>query len=480
MAVKSAAWYGATRLWAQITSWTITIILARWLTPEDYGLFAIAVSVVGFLELLQEFGLGTAIVQRQNLSHGQLSAIFWVVSVSSLLLTAVTALLAGPIAFLYGQPQLAWLLRLLALTFLLNSIGTVPYSLLTKAIDLRRRSLAEALGISISALTAVSFAYLGYGLWALVIGQLTRAGLVNLLMFIFAGWRPAFSNLDFTCLRAVLTFGLNLTGTQLVGTGAAALHTALLGRLLGVQSLGLYSMAQGFADGPHRISTAILNQLSLPIFSRLQDEIKRLGEHFQTISKCLALVALPTQIGLALVASDLVSLLLSAEWQGMTLPLQLVCLEGVVVVLTLTSSPLLAARGRTDVLFIRSILSAIVLTGVIVVSAPFGLVTFLVVRLGAVVPLRLTLLIPVLRELDLPFYRYLANIRAPFVATTIMAIVVTGVRYLIALPEGSLERLALSVLSGALTYCAAIVVVDPSVTILVKQTARDLVSRAEV
>ena len=139
-AVKSAAWYGATRLWGQLISWAVTVLLARLLAPEDYGLYAIALSVLAMVELLQEFGLGTALIQRQDLTRAQVSAVFWVVASTSLLLTGLTMVAAGAISRIYGEPGLAWPLRLLCLTFLLNSLGTVPYSLLTKNINLRRRS----------------------------------------------------------------------------------------------------------------------------------------------------------------------------------------------------------------------------------------------------------------------------------------------------------------------------------------------------
>ena len=254
-AVKSAAWYGATRLWGQLISWAVTVLLARLLAPEDYGLYAIALSVLAMVELLQEFGLGTALIQRQDLTRAQVSAVFWVVASTSLLLTGLTMVAAGAISRIYGEPGLAWPLRLLCLTFLLNSLGTVPYSLLTKNINLRRRSLAEAFGVTASALVALSLAYLGFGVVALVVGHLARAVVLNVGLAFFAGWAPTLE-VDFRGMRKLLSFGMSVAGSQLVATFTTTTNTFVIARLLSSTAVGLFSMAQGLTEAPTRLSTA--------------------------------------------------------------------------------------------------------------------------------------------------------------------------------------------------------------------------------
>ena len=248
LAVKSAAWYGATRLWGQAVSWGVTLLLARLLVPADYGLFAIALSVLAVLELLQEFGLGTAIVQRQDLTRAQVNTIFWMMATASLLLTVATFLVAGPISDFYAEPHLTWTLRILSLTFLLNSLGTVPYNLLTKAIDLRHRSLAEALGTGVSALVALGLAWMGHGVWALVWGHLARAVVLNTAMAFFAAWYPGFA-ISGRGMRSIVAFGLRIAATHVVGTFAPATTTFILARLLGATSVGLFAMAQGLGRG---------------------------------------------------------------------------------------------------------------------------------------------------------------------------------------------------------------------------------------
>jgi teichuronic acid exporter len=467
LAVKSAAWYGATRLWAQVLAWVVTIVLARLLTPGDYGLFAITISVLAVFEMLQEFGLGEAIVQRQNLTARQLNAMFWMVLAISAFLGGLTFAGAGLLGQFYGDPRLASTLRVLSLSFLLNAVGMVPFNLLTKAIDLRRRSLAEALGAAASALVALTLAYLGFGVWALVLGHLGRSVVLNGALFAFAGWIPG-RDVAFDGMKSIVGFGLRMTGTHLVGNLAPAAATFALARLLGASAVGLYAMAQSLAEAPHRISTGMINQVSFPVFSRLQDDRASLTAYFLRISKYLAVVSLPMQVGLMLVAPDLVVVVLSEKWQESTL-----------VILTLAASPLLTARGKVDLLLRRSFLSFTGTTLATLAGIPFGLVGVAVARLVAMVPIRLSILVPSLRDLGLPFSGFLASLRSPFFASVIMATAVVLVRDLLPESAGHLERLVVGVAVGAVAYPAALLLLDRRVATEVKEMARDLFSRSK-
>jgi O-antigen/teichoic acid export membrane protein len=418
LAVKSAAWYGATRVWGQLLSWGVTIVLARLLAPHDYGVFAIALSVLALLELLQEFGLGTALVQRKDLAPEQVNAVFWLLTGASFLLTAATFLVAETISAFYGEPTLTWVLRILCLTFLINSIGTVPYSLLTKAINLRRRSLAEAFATTTSALVALALAQVGYGVWALVLGQLVRSLVLTGAMACFAGWKPGLVS-DFRGIRHLLTFGLRMTGVHFVSTTSQATSTFILARVLSGSAVGVYAMAQSLTEAPNRLSTSIINQVSFPLFSKVQEDRPLLTAAFLRISKYLVVISFPVQIGLALVASDLIPLLLSSKWDALILPFQILCLESVVVLSTLTSSPLLTALGRASLLFRRSILSLVCVVGATLVGAPFGLVGVCIGRLIMTIPVRMSVLLPALWDLQLSPWTYARSLASPAAANTL-------------------------------------------------------------
>jgi O-antigen/teichoic acid export membrane protein len=479
VAVKAAAWYGATRLWGQALSWGVTIVLARLLTPADYGLYAMALSVLLMLELLQEFGLGTAIVQRHDLTRAQINGIFWIVTGTSLVLAAATFAAAPLAASFYAEPRLTWTLRILCFNFLLNSVGMVPYNLLTKAINLRHRSLAEASGAAASAIVAFVLAWLGFGVWALVLGYLARAVVLNGSLAAFAGWRPGL-DASFQGMRSVLAFGMRVAGMHLISNFSPTITTFIVARLLGPASVGLYSMSQGLADAPHRLSTAIINQISLPLFSKVRADRAQLARYFFQISRALAVVSLPLHVGLIITAPDLISALLSSKWMDMVVPFQIMCVESALVVLTLTASPLLTALGRVDILLYRSMLSLGSMIAAAVIGGPFGLATLTFARVVLVLPLRLCILRDGLRELEAPFLTYIRHLWSPLIATAAMFTAVVLTHFGLLVTAGPFERLLVEVPIGSLTYGLALPLLDRGLLGELRTIARDLWSRSRV
>jgi teichuronic acid exporter len=459
-AIKSTAWYVGTRVWIQALSWGVTIVLARILAPSDYGLFAMAFTVITFIELFQEFGLGVSIVQRRNLSEQQINAIFWILCGVSFTILAVTFLSAGWVAGFYQEPRLTWIIRFLSLTFLFNSLGVVPYSLLTREIDFKHRSLAEATGVVISAATSLAMAYLDYGIWALVVGQLVRAAVRNLAMFVSSRWIPSV-DISFAEMGEILRFSLHMAGASAMGTLADTATTAIVGKFLGGYNLGLYSMAAALGkNNPlHKLSTGVINQLSLPVFSKLQNELEVLQEYFLKITRYLAVISLPMQLGMAFVARDLVLILLSEKWLPIVGFLQVFSLTGIFHIVTLPAAPLLTARGRADLNIRFSSLYFLMTSAAYLVGARWGLAGIATGWLIVFPLLRLYLLWLGLKEVNLSTVSYFKNLATPALAAGVMGIV------LVALPVITddfhlVERLASSVVLGAATYVCCLLAID--------------------
>lgn len=455
--VTSTVWYLASRVWTQSLSWLVTILVARWLAPADYGLFAMALAAIAFLEMFQELGMGTAIVQRRHLTQQQLNAVFWFVSLSSVVLAGLAVAGAPVLARFYAEPRLVWMIRIQSLTFLLNSVATVPDSLLVKDIDFRRRSLAEAVAVLASAVVVVTLAAAGFNVWALPLGHLTRAAVRNGVIVYVSGWRPGFAASS-VALREILGFGVRVAGARIVTTSSTVANTAIIGRVLGGADLGFYSMATALANGPHRLLGAVINQVSLPIFSKLQDDCERLTAYFLKITKYLAVVSLPAQIGMALIADDLVVALLHEKWRPMAGLFRLFCLGNVLYVLPLTVTPLLYACGRASLVLRFSWISGAVLAAAFGVGTQFGLTGMGIVWLCTFIPLRAYLLSLGLAELRISVRTYVRTLTSPVIATTVMAAVVRIVH--VAAADGDLRHLAITILAGGVSYMFVLFVID--------------------
>lgn len=480
-AIKSTVWYVGTRVWMQAVSWGVTIVLARILAPADYGLFAMALTVITFMQLFQEFGLGVSIVQRQNLSKPQINTIFWLLSVVSVVIVALTFIGAEFGARFYNEPRLIWIIRILSLTFLFNSLGVVPYSLLTKEIDFRGRSLAEAVGVVTSAGVSLVMAYVGYGVWALILGQLIRAIVRNLAMFISSKWLPGFE-ISFVEMREILKFSLRVAGSSTLGTLSETVNNAIVGRFLGGYNLGLYSMATSLGQNNplHKLSTGVINQLSLPVFSNLQNETVALKEYFLKITKYLAVISLPMQVGMAFVAHDLILVLLSEKWLPTVQLVQVFALGGVFHIITLPSFPLLTARGRADTTFRFSCISSLLTIAVYLIGSQWGLSGVALGWLVLFPLLRICLLWLSLKEINLSLRRYLLSLYSPLLATAVMALVIALLRATDISPFPVAERLLLDMFVGALTYTIVLIVIDKKFGIELRHIAYGLFATSRV
>ena len=472
-AIKSTAWLLTFRLGSQFFSWAVSLLIARFLTPADYGLFAMALTVVASIELLRELGLGTAIIQRQDLTAEHLNTIFWIVALVSTALVVALWIAAGAVAAFYAEPRLVWVLRMLGATFLLNIIGFVPYSLLTKDIDFRRRSIAAMIGAVSYSIVALGLAYLGYGVWALIIGQLTNAAIFNAALAVAARWLPGF-RLSFRNIGEILKFGLRLAGVSTIGLCSPIANRVLVGRFLGGPALGLFTMAETLAEAPHKISSAAIHQLSLPIFAKLQHEDVELRKYFLTITKYLALAALPMQIGLALVAQDLVLVVLTARWTPMVELFQIFCVGSLLHILTLPPYPLLVARGRAGTLLKFNGAAAIMTATAILMGAKVSLLAVGAAWLIAFVVLKTVLLSLALREVGITARTYIDYVLPPLVATTLMSVIVLVARYFGATGSAGVQRLAFEVILGAAVYVATLLVVDRKLVSEVKSIIHDM------
>ena len=472
-AVKSVSWFVATRFATQMLSWMVTIVMARLLTPGDYGVFAMALSVLTLLELFQELGLGTAIVQRQDLKPQQLTAVFWIVSTASVLLASLAWVGAGAAATFYSEPRLVGIIRLLSVAFVLNSLGIVPYNLLTRDIDFRSRSLAETAGVVTSAVVSVALAYLDYGVWALTYGYLVRAAVRNATMATFCGWIPGW-RVSFHGMRRILSFGLGVAGSSIMTSLSPMLNSTVIGRLMSGESLGLYSMADALATGPHRIFVAILNQVSFPVFASLQTDTEELTRYFLKITKYTAMVSLPIQVGMTLLADDLVVAVLQEQWRPLTELFRLFCVGSVAFLLSLTAASLLLARGRAGALLKVTSLSTIGLAVALAAGASFGLVGLGVAWLVVFVPLRAYLLSLGLAELRLSVSRYIANVAPPLMATAVMGLTLLVVGRVAVAAVGDLVHLLFMAAVGGVVYLVSISLIDRSLGADVRSLVRDL------
>jgi PST family polysaccharide transporter len=249
-------------------------LLARLLSPSDYGLIAMVTAVIGIGEVFRDFGLSSAAIQAKTLSKGQRDNLFWINTGIGLALTAIVFFASGAVTAIYGDDRVGPLTQLLALTFLLNGLSTQYRADLTRNLAFGKLALVDIAGMFAGVVVGVGMALLGFGYWALAGMQLAQ-GLVSLVLSaVYARWLPGGIHRDAE-MRSFMRFGVGLVGAQLLGYAAKNIHSVIIGASLGATPLGFYNRAFQLLTFPLSQLQAPSSRVALPVLSRLQDEKDR-------------------------------------------------------------------------------------------------------------------------------------------------------------------------------------------------------------
>lgn len=346
----SVAWLVWSRGFVQGVSLVTTILVARLLSPADYGLMALATIWTGTLALVGELGLGAAIVQFPDLEEGELNVCFWlaqgVAGIGYLALYAA----APSVASWFGTPPLADILRVAGVTLPLAALRLVPESLLRKRLALDRLSQVEILAVLATLPVVLSLAWMGMGVWALVAGALVMPFVQNLGAFWCAGWLPGL-RMRSRRRRALLRYSLTSLGARASWAAYEQVDTFVLGKIAGEVVLGFYSMAKALASLPVVKISVVVNQLAVPVMAGLQADRDGLQASFLRGLRFVAALTVPLCVGLALVADDFVAVVLGAKWQPIAPLLRVLAIFGLIHSLDALLPPVLFARYRPGLLF---------------------------------------------------------------------------------------------------------------------------------
>jgi len=452
---RSVFWLAWSRGVLPLLSFATTVLIARILVPADYGVMALAGTFIGTANMLAEMGLGRAVIQFRDLDRWELDTCFWLTMTLAIIGFLVLSLSASMIAHWFAVPRLADVLPVLALSLPLTACGGVSDGLLRRRLALDRISQAEIIG-GVAALPAMlCFALAGFGVWALVVGSLVHLAVRSLATFAFAPWCPRF-RLGGERAREMLRFSLTTLGANILWTLGEQADVLVVGKITGQVTIGLYSMAKQLALLPgHKIST-VVNMLSSPMMAELQTNIDAMRVAFYRTVRLTAAIALPISFGMALVAAELVAVVLGPKWSAAVPIFRLLCFYAAVRAIDVLLAPVLVARHRERLLFwycfaLLITVPAAAALGALWDGAPGAVILMCPVYCGAMVG-------KVLAELRGSFSELWSETWPILVATTAMAAIVLLFREFALAGEAEhpiVNLVALSV-SGALTYGAAL------------------------
>ncbi len=309
---------GAVTLAAQGSKLAIQIaslvVLARLLTPADYGLIGMVTVVTKFAALFNDLGLSTATMQRAQINHRQISTLFWVNVGASVLIALVVAALAPAVAWFYAEPRLTRITVVSAALFVFAGLTVQHQALLRRQMRFGALAVIEVLSALFSVAAAILAAGMGAGYWSLVLLSLVAAMGNALGVWLACRWRPGLPARR-SGVRGMLGFGANLTGCNVLNYIAGNLDNVLIGKVWGADALGFYAKAYGLLMFPLAQINAPLCATAIPTLSRLAEEPARYRHYYLTCLSLIALVTMPLAVFLVVMSDELIPVVLGPQWR---------------------------------------------------------------------------------------------------------------------------------------------------------------------
>lgn len=346
--VHSLAWITGSRWISQLLRWVATIVMARLLLPADYGIVGMAMVLIGLVNQVAEFGLGAAVVQHRDLSRDTERRLAGVALLIAFVLAALASAAAPALASFYSQDALLLVVPTMSVRFLIDAFATVPRAILARDLRFKRLALIETVESTVMAATGLIAAYLTHSYWALVAANLAAgaafAALANVTVPIGPRWPRRVGE-----LRPLLTFGRDLVLSRLAWFSFSNADFVVVGRLLGKEALGGYTVAWNIASAPAEKFAGLVLSVAPAIMSDAKSHPGEVRRLFLLMVQGVALVIFPLAIGLALVATPLVVTALGLAWASAVGPLRFLALAFILRSLATLEPVVLLARHETYV-----------------------------------------------------------------------------------------------------------------------------------
>lgn len=459
--LSNARWAVVLRLVTQTFSWLSTIIVVRFISPNDYGLNAMLEAPLELMMLLSTFGLDMAMVRLEKIEPNELRSTFgWLLIINGLLFLAY--FLGGPLfAAYFNEPRLDLLSKALAFIFLLVPLRAIPNALLDRELKFKLRAFVEMIANLIAVAVTLALAIKGMGVWALVVGLLVNRITQTAMLMILEPW-IIMPNFDFAPVRQMAAFGgiMTLSGGIVLLTDK--LFSLIAGPRMGSEMLGIFAVAAQFAFLPLSKVMPMINPLIFPSFSKFKDHPTHASYYLGRSLNILALGLFPAIIGMACISNEFVRTVLGEKWLAAALPLSLLSLSMPLRMVTSLIIPIVSSMGRADLNLILVSLKFFILLSTILITIDhgiFGLVIASLITEFIVVLTAIQLSKHIIRICLIDIYN---TLRPAIGSTLVMAACVLWVRIMLGHDSSPWIVLILEIFVGIISYFTTLVIFFPN------------------
>jgi len=347
--VSGVKWSGVSMGVTATLQFVTLAVLARFLSPSDFGLMGMIMVVIGLAQVFTDMGVSNAIIHRQDVTKHQLSSLYWLNIFAGVVVFSAILFCVPLVVRFYKEPRLYNLLYLAAMIFLITPFGQQSQILLQKELAFDKLARINIGASAINSTIAVVLACTGFGVYSLIWGHLAGAS-ANVLLLLNTGWknwRPEFhfSRAD---LKGYLSFGIYQMGEKAVNYLNTNLDYLLIGSMLGAKPLGYYTLAYNLIIRPSAIINPIITRVAFPVFSKIQNETERLQRGYLKVLQLLSMVNFPIMAGLAVVAPTAIPVIFGKQWIPSIVLIQILTIVGLLRSVANPVGSLILAKGRAD------------------------------------------------------------------------------------------------------------------------------------
>jgi O-antigen/teichoic acid export membrane protein len=456
--VHGFGWMAGGKFVGQLFSWAVTVIVIRLLTPGDYGLMALATLLLTLLNLIAELGLSFAIIQIENLTEKITRQCFGMILVINVSLFLIFILTSTYTARFFNEPELAPVIQVISFSFLLAIFSIVPEALLEREMNFKKISIINFIATIIGAIATLILALLDYGVWALVWGNIALVFAKTVAMNI-TNDKFILPSFDFTGMRKIMSFSTAVAMDRTLFFIYTQADIFLIGKFLGKDLLGIYSVAAHIASLPmHKIMGSI-NQVAFPAFSSIQSDKQSVSNYTLKASRMMCLATFPVFWGVSSISPEFVNIILGKKWEDAILPLQLLTLIMPLRMLNNIMSIVLYGIGSANVALVNLIISSVIMISAFYVGLDWGIIGVCYAWITMFPVVFFITTFRTMRILDTEYLTFIKTTFKPFLAGIGMYMAVYATRLLLPEELNSVLLFSTLIIVGALTYLAIILTI---------------------
>ena len=371
--VKGVIWSAVDRFSAQGIQFVFSILIARLLVPEDYGVIAMLNIFLAVSQTFIDSGFGTALIRKIDRTETDFSTVFYFNIAVASVFYIILFFSASAIANFYDTPLLESVTKIIALNLIINSLSGIHNAKLSIEIDFKSRAKISIITTLMTGAVGLWMAYAGYGVWALVVQSVLSSVIRTILLWIVVKWHPLLV-FSWKSFKELFSFGSKLLASGLLDTLYNNIYTLVIGKVFSPSTLGIYSKASSLAQFPSSNITGVLQGVTFPILSSIQNEEERLADAYKRFLRIAAFIIFPLMVGLSAVADPLIRIILTDKWAGAIILLQIMCFTMMWFPIHAINLNLLQVKGRSDYFLKLEIIKKVQGLLFLVITVPMGIV----------------------------------------------------------------------------------------------------------